>query len=131
MSEDERTIRNIIEEWAEAAHTGDLMTVIAHHAAEIVMYDVPPPENGVRGLDAYRETWPGFFEWQRRASFDLLSLDVVAGEDVAFVYGLLRCGTPEELAAVPDRRLRLTMGLRKIDGHWTILHEHHSFTARD
>lgn len=131
MSEDERTIRNIIEEWAEAAHTGDLMTVIAHHAPEIVMYDVPPPENGVRGLDAYRETWPGFFEWQRRASFDLLSLDVVAGEDVAFVYGLLRCGTPEELAAVPDRRLRLTMGLRKIDGHWTILHEHHSFTARD
>jgi ketosteroid isomerase-like protein len=131
MSEDESTIRNIIEEWAEAAHTGDLMTVIAHHAPEIVMYDVPPPENGVRGLDAYRETWPGFFEWQRRASFDLLSLDVVAGEDVAFVYGLLRCGTPEELAAVPDRRLRLTMGLRKFDGHWTILHEHHSFTARD
>jgi ketosteroid isomerase-like protein len=131
MSEDESTIRILIEEWAEAAHTGDLMTVIAHHAPEIVMYDVPPPENGVRGLDAYRETWPGFFEWQRRASFDLLSLDVVAGEDVAFAYGLLRCGTPEELAAVPDRRLRLTMGLRKIDGHWTILHEHHSFTARD
>jgi ketosteroid isomerase-like protein len=131
MSEDERTIRNIIEEWAEAAHTGDLMTVVAHHDPEIVMYDVPPPENGVRGPDAYRETWPGFFEWQRRASFDLLSLDVAAGEDVAFVYGLLCCGTPEELAAVPDRRMRLTMGLRKIEGHWTILHEHHSFTARD
>src|ERR1700712_2001801 len=131
MSGDERTIRNIIEEWAEAAHTGDLMTVIAHHAPEIVMYDVPPPENGVRGLEAYRETWPGFFEWQRRASFDLLSLDVVAGEDVAFAYGLLRCGAPEEFAAVPGRRLRLTMGLRRTNGQWTILHEHHSFTARD
>jgi len=95
------------------------------------MYDVPPPENGARGLDAYRERWPVFFEWQRWASFDLLSLDVVAGEDVAFVYGLLRCGTSEELTAVPDRRLRLTMGLRKIDGHWTILHEHHSFTSRE
>jgi ketosteroid isomerase-like protein len=131
MSDDERAIRNIVEEWAVAAHTGDLVTVTAHHATEIVMFDVPPPEDGVRGLDAYRETWPGFFEWQRRASFDLLSLDVVAGEDVAFVYGLLRCGTPEELIEVPDRRLRLTMGLRKIHGNWTIVHEHHSFTARD
>ena len=37
----------------------------------------------------------------------------------------------EEPAAVPDRRLRLTMGRRKVHGHWTILHEHHSFTARD
>jgi ketosteroid isomerase-like protein len=131
MDQDEGTIRGIIEEWAVAAHTGDLTTVTAHHAPTIVMYDVPPPENGVQGLAAYRDTWPGFFEWQRRASFDLVSLDVVAGEDVAFAYGLLRCGTPEELAAAPDRRLRLTMGLRKIDGHWSILHEHHSFTARD
>jgi ketosteroid isomerase-like protein len=56
---------------------------------------------------------------------------VVAGEDLAFAYGLLRCGTPEELEALPERRLRLTMGLRKVDGQWTILHEHHSFTARD
>jgi ketosteroid isomerase-like protein len=131
MNDNEHTIRDIIERWAVAVHTGDLVTVTAHHASEVVMYDVPPPENGVRGLDAYRETWPGFFEWQRRASFDLLSLDVVAGEDVAFAYGLLRCGTPEELTAVPERRLRLTMGLRKIEGQWTILHEHHSFTSRD
>jgi ketosteroid isomerase-like protein len=131
MNGDEHTIRHIIERWAVAAHTGDLMTVTAHHDPGIVMYDVPPPENGVRGLDAYRETWPGFFDWQRRASFDLLCLDVVAGEDVAFAYGLLRCGTPEELRDVPERRLRLTMGLRKIAGQWTILHEHHSFTARD
>lgn len=131
MSEDENAIREIIERWAVAAHTGDLATVMAHHDPGIVMFDVPPPEDGVRGLDAYRETWPGFFTWQRRASFDVLSLEVVAGEDVAFAYGLLRCGTPEELAEVPERRLRLTMGLRKTDGRWAILHEHHSFTARD
>ena len=131
MSEDEAMIRDLIEQWASAAHEGDLEAVLAHHASEIVMYDVPPPEDGVRGLAAYRETWPGFFRWQKAASFDLLSLEVVAGTDVAFAYGLLRCGTPEELEAIPDRRLRLTVGLRKIGGHWTVLHEHHSFTARD
>jgi ketosteroid isomerase-like protein len=95
------------------------------------MYDVPQPEDRVRGLAAYQETWPGFFRWQEGATFDLLALDVVAGPDVAFAYGLLRCGTPEELEAIPDRRPRLTVGLRKVDGRWTVLHEHHSFTARD
>lgn len=131
MTEDEAAIRALIERWATAAHEGDLEAVLAHHDDEIVMYDVPPPEDGVRGLEAYRETWPGFLQWQRNATFDILLLDVVAGQEVAFAYGLLLCGTPEELEALPDRRLRLTVGLRKINGHWTVIHEHHSFTARD
>jgi ketosteroid isomerase-like protein len=131
MNDDELAIRNLIARWATAAHGGDLETVLAHHHEEIVMFDVPPPEDGVRGMAAYRATWPGFFRWQARATFDLLSLEVAAGQDVAFAYGLLRCGTPEELEAIPDRRLRLTVGLRKIGGEWTVLHEHHSFTARE
>ena len=36
------------------------------------MFDVPPPHEGVLGIDAYRETWPPFFEWQARgASFEI------------------------------------------------------------
>jgi ketosteroid isomerase-like protein len=93
--------------------------------------DVPPPEEGVRGLDAYRDTWPPFFEWQRAgAAFEILSLDVTAGDDVAYAWALLRCGTPEELEREPDRRLRLTVGLRKEHGTWVVAHEHHSFTDR-
>ena len=30
------------------------------------MFDVPPPEDGVRGQEAYRDTWPPFFEWHAR-----------------------------------------------------------------
>ena len=62
---------------------------------DIVMFDVPPPDEGVRGIDAYRETWPPFFEWQARgAVFEIESLDVTAGDDVAYAQALLRCGTP-------------------------------------
>lgn len=128
MSEDVAQIRTLIEKWAKAAHIGDLDGVLADHATDIVMFDVPPPEDGVRGIEAYRETWPGFFEWQREgAVFEIVSLDVIAGEDVAYAYALLRCGTPEELASDPDNRLRLTLGLRKQDGRWVVAHEHHSF----
>lgn len=129
---DEQEIRTLIEHWVTAVHAGDLDTVLADHAADIVMYDVPPPYDGVRGMDAYRETWPGFFEWQRAgASFALESLEVTAGADVAFAFALLRCGTAEEFEANPALRLRLTIGLRKQDGRWVVTHEHHSFPHDD
>ena len=128
MSNDETDIRALIERWAAAVHGGDLDTVLADHADDIVMFDVPPPDNGVRGIAAYRATWPPFFEWQAKgASFEIVELDVVAGDDVAFTYALLRCGMPEELEKDPDNRLRLTLGLRKDDERWVVVHEHHSF----
>lgn len=126
--DDESRIRDIIERWARAVHRGDLATVLEHHAADIVMFDVPPPHDGVRGIDAYRATWPPFFAWQAQgAVFDITSLEVVAGSDVAYAVALLRCGTPQELAAHPEVRLRLTLGLRKHGDDWMIAHEHHSF----
>jgi uncharacterized protein (TIGR02246 family) len=132
MAEDENQIRDLLHRWAEAVHAGDLETVLVRHANDIVMFDVPPPEDGVRGLDAYRDTWPPFFEWQRAgAAFEILTLDVTAGEDVAYAWALLRCGTREELEREPDRRLRLTVGLRREQGTWVVAHEHHSFTDRN
>lgn len=129
--DDATRVRTLIERWARAVHAGDLGGVLADHAADIVMFDVPPPEDGVRGIEAYRETWPPFFQWQRQgASFEIVSLDVTAGDDVAFAHALLRCGTSEELKQDPARRLRLTIGLRKQDGRWAVTHEHHSFTDK-
>ncbi len=53
---DEQQIRALIQAWAQAAHDGDLATVLADHAPEIVMFDVPPPYQGVRGIAAYRDS---------------------------------------------------------------------------
>jgi uncharacterized protein (TIGR02246 family) len=128
--DDATQVRTLIERWAKAVHAGDLDIVLADHSADIVMYDVPPPEDGVRGIEAYRATWPPFFQWQRQgASFEIVSLDVTAGDDVAFAHALLRCGTPEELKQDPAKRLRLTIGLRRQGGRWVVTHEHHSFTT--
>jgi uncharacterized protein (TIGR02246 family) len=125
---DEQEIRTLIERWAAAVHAGDIDTVLADHASDIVMFDVPPPYDGVRGIDAYRDTWPPFFEWQARgASFEIVELDITAGADVAYAHALLRCGMPDELAANPANRLRITLGLRKEEGRWLVAHEHHSY----
>ena len=42
MPHDDSEIRGLIERWASAVHEGDLDTVLADHADDIVMFDVPP-----------------------------------------------------------------------------------------
>ena len=49
----------------------------------------------------------------------------------SYAHALLRCGTQEELAADPDNRLRLSVGLRRENGRWVVAHEHHSFALKD
>ena len=128
MADNEDQIRDLIHRWAAAVHAGDLNTVMEDHAEDIVMFDVPPPKDGVRGLEAYRQTWPPFFTWQRSgASFEIVELAVTAGDDVAFAWALLRCGTEDELLQDPTNRLRLTIGLRREGNRWVVTHEHHSF----
>jgi uncharacterized protein (TIGR02246 family) len=131
MTDDGSQIRVLIAAWARAVHDGDMNAVLADHAEDIVMFDVPPPNEGVRGLDAYREAWPGFFEWQASgACFEIASLDVTAGADVAYAYALVRCSTPEGLHEDPTYLLRLTLGLRREGGRWLVAHEHHSFPLK-
>lgn len=129
---DETTIRGLITRWAAAVRAADLDGVLADHDPNIVMFDVPPPHDGIRGIDAYRASWPPFFEWLSNGGiFEIVELHVMVGGDVAFGYGLLRCGLPADVEAHPDTRLRLTVGLRKTDGRWAVTHEHHSFPATD
>jgi ketosteroid isomerase-like protein len=125
---DEAQIRDQITRWITAIQERDMDGVLAEHDPNIVQFDVPPPYDGVRGIDAYRDTWPPFFEWiGQGAQLELVELDILAGADVAFAYGLLRCGTAEDFAANPDNRLRMTVGLRKDGDRWIVVHEHHSF----
>ena len=55
---DEDAIRELVIRWADAVHTGDLETVLADHDRDIVMFDVPPPYDGLRGIEQYRDSWP-------------------------------------------------------------------------
>jgi uncharacterized protein (TIGR02246 family) len=124
----ESVIRRLIEEWASAIRAKNLDGVLARHTDDVLMFDVPPPV-AVRGIAAYRETWPPFFQalTNGEAAFDIAELNVTSGDTVAFATALLRCDSTEELARDGTPRLRLTLGLRKVGDAWHIAHEHHSF----
>jgi ketosteroid isomerase-like protein len=129
MSTADAEIRTLVTRWVDAVQARDLEGILRQHDPGIVMFDVPPPYDGIRGIAAYRDSWGPFFEWQRDndGTFELVDLDVTAGTDVAFARALVRCGTPAEFEANPDNRLRITIGLHKVGDQWLVLHEHHSF----
>ncbi len=43
---DEKQIRTLIEHWTAAVHSLDITGVLWDEAGDIVMFDVPPPEEG-------------------------------------------------------------------------------------
>ena len=61
--------------------------------------------------------------------FEFNSMDITAGDDVAFVTALMRCSGTEKNGEKIALEFRLTIGLRKVGGQWTITHEHHSIPA--
>ena len=122
-------IRDLIENWAKSVRNLDIEGAVASHAEDMLMFDVPPPVQ-IRDIDGYRQTWPPFFDWLKTGgTFEIVWLDVTAGEDVAYATALLLCGKTGGLATDPEPRLRLTVGLRKEAGRWIIAHEHHSFPS--
>jgi uncharacterized protein (TIGR02246 family) len=128
-SKDEQEIRHLIEKWAKAVRDKNVAAILADHSPDILMFDVPPPFES-RGMDAYKKTWDLFFaESQYAGMFDIQKLDVTAGDDVAFATASMRCGAPEINGKKTHLDFRLTVGLRKIKGRWTVTHEHHSVPA--
>jgi ketosteroid isomerase-like protein len=118
-------VRAVVEAWLAAIKRRDMAAILKNHSPDLIMFDVPLPFQS-RGLDAYRKTWDLFFSCQKDpVRFDPTELNITAGAEVAFVVATMQCGPSETLD------FRLTMGLRKIDGQWTITHEHHSVPAPD
>jgi ketosteroid isomerase-like protein len=125
----ETQIKSLIENWAAAVRNKDIDAILANHSADIVMYDVPFPFMSV-GIEAYRETWDLFFKYARPEVFDIQQLDIVADENVAFCYAKMLCSDKSDTIEFADLYFRLTIGLKKINNEWTIVHEHHSVPSR-
>ena len=126
---DEAAIVDLFKKWAKAVRTRNLDGILANHSRDIVMFDVPPPLQS-KGIEEYRRTWDLFFSWaQEPAVFDIVEMNVTAGEDVAFVTAIMRCAGREPAGEKTALQFRLTVGLRKLDDQWVVTHEHHSVPA--
>ena len=124
-------IKEIIDNWAKAVRAKDIPAILAHHSPDILLFDVPEPLVQSKGIDAYRISWEQvFYNWYGDdGGFDVTELNITAGDDVAFCTGIINCSGTDKGQKV-HIKVRLTVGLRKIDGRWIITHEHHSEAAK-
>ena len=124
----EAQIRALIEAWTDAVRRHDMPGILAHHEQGIVMFDLPPPLQP-KGIEAYRKTWDLFFTSNKPSqAFDIEELTITAGDEIAFAFGIMRCGAGSRPGGFP---FRLTVGLRNFGGEWRVTHEHHSIPAVD
>jgi uncharacterized protein (TIGR02246 family) len=126
---DDVVIRELVERWAQAVRAKDIDGILRNHSPDILMFDVPPPLES-RGIDAYRKTWELFFAWSLEpVAFDIHEMHVTAGKDVAFVTATMGCAGTEKNGKRIKLDFRLTVGLRKTERGWVVVHEHHSIPA--
>ena len=126
---DAADVRQLVEEWAGAVRRKDLTGILRNHSPSILMFDVPPPLQS-KGIDAYKRTWDVFFSWSHdQVVFDIAEMSVTAGGEVAFVAALMRCSGRETSGEDIELEFRLTVGLRRSEGQWIVMHEHHSIPA--
>ena len=121
----EAQIRQLIEDWAQAVRNRDIEAILAHHSEDVVMYDVPKPFQSI-GIDAYRKTWDLFFSFTKSGVFDIQELRIFSDEKVAFCFAAMKCADKSDTGKFVELDFRLTVGLKKINNQWTIIHEHHS-----
>jgi ketosteroid isomerase-like protein len=101
----------------------------ANHDPGILMFDVPPPFSS-QGLGAYMATWETFFSSaEKPVAFAFHDVQITCGHDVAFATAVGQCVDIDADGKRGPLEFRLTMGLRKIDNRWRVMHEHHSVPA--
>ena len=126
---DQSAISDLIERWSKGVRDQDRAAIRQDHDADILMFDVPPPFQS-RGIDEYMATWDTFFSFaEQPVRFDFTNIEITAGPEVAFATAVGHCVTIGRDGRREPLDFRLTMGLRKIDGRWRVLHEHHSLPA--
>lgn len=124
---DEKAIREMLDQRTTAMRKGDAETICAAYAPGAVVFTLAPPL--VQPPDAARaveqlEAW--FAEKGGSVWVDVRDLKVTVSGDLALCTGLESMGAPPDAPQQFTLWYRSTLGLQRIDGTWRIIHEHTS-----
>jgi ketosteroid isomerase-like protein len=122
---DEDEIRELIERRAEALRSKQAADFLSCHADDMVKFDLAPPLRSVgpAALDKQKlEAW--LASWDGRIGYENSELEVAASANLAFCHALLRVSGVKTDGTRHDIWTRQTLGLRKRNGAWTIVHDH-------
>jgi ketosteroid isomerase-like protein len=129
--DDEQAIRGVIEARIAAMAAGDAPAAGAVLAPDLVAFELTGPlrtpaaqATDAAAMQAWLDSWDGPVETK------IGGLQIHAAGDVAFCHSLNRLRGKRRGGQAVDFWMRSTLGLRKRDGEWTIVHGHTSVPFR-
>ncbi|MCB8820410.1 YybH family protein [Microvirga rosea] len=119
----EDEIRALIEGWRGAVLDRDPHRIGAYYAPDIEAFDAISRLR-FSGLESYRRHWEECFAAGGAMIFEIRDLAITATKELAFAHFLNRCGQKGADDTEMAAWMRATLGYRKHDGRWLIVHEH-------
>ncbi len=124
---DEAAIRQLVADHTAAMRAGDADGICRPYTSDAVIFSLAPPlvqpSGGARDV-AQMQTWldeKGGSVWSQ-----VRDLQVTVDGDLALCTSLASMGAPPDSPQPFTFWYRSTLGLRRLDGQWRILHEHTS-----
>jgi uncharacterized protein (TIGR02246 family) len=116
-------IRECMDALARALRAKDINALMAHYAPDVVTFDLMPLQT--QGADAYRKNFEAWFaSVQGPIDYEMRDLRITMQDDVAFGHYLGRVKSTRTTGEKNDYWVRVSAGLRKLNGRWRLTHEH-------
>ena len=124
---DEHTIREIIESQLSALSEKDVKGSIGVYAKGTVMYTLAPPlrsqnddeASAAAAVQKWFDTWEGPLEYETRDLAITVSGDLALSTSLRHMMG-------NQNGQQVDLWFRKTLGFKRLDGEWKIIHDHES-----
>ncbi len=121
---DEEQIRELISKWAAALEARDVDGLTASYDPNVVLFDAIPPYKTV-GVESIREVWTQCLpHFPKQFTSEHRDITIHVSGDTAFAFCLHNIATDEADHPASQTWLRVTVGYRRIDCAWKVVHEH-------
>jgi uncharacterized protein (TIGR02246 family) len=119
----EQEVRQILDEVRDAVAANDVDRILKYYDKDARLFDVRDTLQH-KDLNSYRAYWNECFKSTNGFNYDLHDVQIDVSEDWALCTMLSNThGTDPDNKNV-EAWLRVTVGLRKKDGTWKVVHEH-------
>jgi uncharacterized protein (TIGR02246 family) len=120
---DDARIREFIDALAQALRAKDINALIAHYAADVIVFDLMPLQT--LGADAYKKNFEAWFaSVQGPIDYQIRDLRITRSDEVALCHYVGQVKTTRATGEKAEYGVRVTAGCRKRNGRWIITHEH-------
>lgn len=126
-SNEEQEVRLFLTGLERAIQSGNIEEMAAHYAKDIVAFDMMPPLQYL-GSENFKkiqqECLTKVFKFP--IEFRFSDLQVTAANNIGFCHCLVHFNGTTKQGVKMDNWCRSTICVEKIDGQWTVAHEHNS-----